>query len=471
VRTRFLLAVAATATGLVVSTDALAFKVFEDPDKGIVVNVGVLVQPWFQFTKPKVGPPGVAGTPASPGMAATDSSLGQSSSLVVAPSTQLEGNGTGGSPAVNPSFDFFLRRARFIISGSMKDLSFFASVDQPDYGIGGSFGGLERNKRPFFIQDAFLTYQIAPEFKIDAGMMSVPFSRHTVESSGTLNTLDFHSDVVRSPTGKNYHDTGVQFRGTVGIGQGASGPLAINYRVGMFEGVRNLAAEETPVEPVGANYPKLNEKGIPRFAGQVRFTIGSESDFFMKGIYFSNTPIISFGVGADYQPNAVLKLAIPNDDPMLAIGPLAGTYTALSADVFIEYPMSNDQEVILKGNAFKYNEGWSRIEGSTLLETGGTAFFGEAGYRFGQFEPVLGVDYLAAKDSDVAPITQRDHRILSYHGGLNYWVSQHTFNLKLDVTSRTIQKEGRKTQTQMGQDTEHFTHQDLIGTLQAQVFF
>ena len=72
------------------------------------------------------------------------------------------------------------------------------------------------------------------------------------------------------------------------------------------------------MEPVGANYPKLNEKGIPRFAGQVRFTIGSESDFFLKGIYFSNTPIISFGVGADYQPNAVLKLAIPNDDPMLS---------------------------------------------------------------------------------------------------------------------------------------------------------
>ena len=43
----------------------------------------------------------------------------------------------------------------------MKDLSFFASVDQPDYGIGGSFGGLERNKRPL-IQDAFLTTSSRP---------------------------------------------------------------------------------------------------------------------------------------------------------------------------------------------------------------------------------------------------------------------------------------------------------------------
>ena len=227
-------------------------------------------------------------------------------------------------------------------------------------------------------------------------MMSVPMARHTIESAGTLNALDFHTDVVRFPTGKNFHDTGVQFRGTLGIGQAMGGPMSINYRLGMFEGVRNLAAEETPVEPVGANYPKLNEKGIPRFAGQVRFTIGSESDF-LKGIYFSNTPIISFGVGADYQPNAVLKLAIPNDDPMLAIGPLPGTYTSLSADVFVEYPLSADQEIIFKGNAFKYNEGWSRIEGSTLLETGGMSFFGEAGFRFGQFEPVLGVDFAPPK--------------------------------------------------------------------------
>ena len=50
-------------------------------------------------------------------------------------------------------------------------------------------------------------------------------------------------------------------------------------------------------------------------------------------------------------------------------------------------------------------------------------------------------------------------------------MNQHTFNLKLDVTSRQIQKEGRKTATQAGQETEKFTHQDLISTLQAQVFF
>jgi hypothetical protein len=454
VKTRFVLAVA--AAGVALCSDALAFKVFEDQDKGISVNVGVLLQPWVQYTKPKVGPPGMQWA------------NGQGSALVGAPSTEEEGNGTGGSQAVNPSLDFFLRRARFIVSGTaLKDIGFFFSVDQPDYGIAGSFGGLERNKRPFFIQDAFLTYQIVPELKIDAGMMSVPMSRHTIEGAATLNALDFHTSVVRFPTGKNYRDTGVELRGTIALPL----PFDLNYRLGLFEGVRNLGAEETPVEPVGATYPKLNDGGNPRVAGLLRFTHGSESDFSLKGIYFSPTPIVSFGVGIDYQPKAVLKLAIPNADPNLAVGPLPGTYMTVSADVFVEYPFSADDELIFKVNAFQYNEGWSRIQDSNMLEQGGVAGFGELGFRHAWFEPTLGIDYLKAKASDVAPITQRDSQILAYHGGVNFWINQHTFNVKVDVTSRQIQKEGRVSASQMDQALEKFTHQDLLATVQGQVFF
>jgi hypothetical protein len=452
VKTRFVLA--AAATGLALTTDALAFKVFEDQDKGITLNVGVLLQPWVQYTKPKV----------APATAANDQwHSGQGSAGVGAPSTQQEGNGTGGSEAVNPSLDLFLRRARFIVSGTaLKDIGFFFSVDQPDYGIGGSFGGVERNQRPFFIQDAFLTYQFAPELKIDAGMMSVPMARHTIESAATLNGLDFHSNVMLFPTGRNYHDTGVELRGTVGLPL----PFDLNYRLGLFEGVRNEGAEETPVEPVGATYPKLNDGGNPRVTGQLRFTHGSESDFFMKGIYFSPTPIISVGVGVDWQSKAVLKLAIPPD-----IGPEPGTYLTMSADVFVEYPFSADDELLFKANGFQYSEGWSRIEGSTLLEQGGVAGFAEIGFRHAWFEPVVSVDYLKAKASDVAPITQRDSQILGYHGGVNFWINQHTFNVKLDVNSRQIQKEGRVSASQTDQALEKFTHQDLLATVQGQVFF
>ncbi len=422
------------------SPNALAVKVFEDKDKGISVNVGVLVQPWFQATGPR--------------------RAGQGSAGIGAPSSNMEGDKTVPAEAGAPSFDLFLRRARLIVSGTaFKDLGFFLSVDQPDLGLGGSFGGLERNKRPFYIQDAFLSYQVVPEFKIDAGMMVVPFCRHTIESAGALNGLDFHSDVVRSPTGKAYRDTGVQFRGTIhGV---------FNYRAGLFEGVRNLAAEETPVEPVGAFYPKLNAKGMPLFAGQLRFNFaGTESDFFMKGIYFSSTPVVSIGVGAEYQPNAVLKLA---DQSLPPPNVLPGAYSALSADVFVEYPFSADDELIFKANVFQYGEGWSRVEGSSLLETGGISAFAEAGFRHAWIEPVASVDFLKAKDSTTPPITRRDQAILAYHAGANFWVQQHTFNVKVDFGIRQRKVDGRRTQT--GAEFDNFKHEDLFGTIQGQVFF
>jgi hypothetical protein len=426
-----------------VSSQALAYTVFEDEDKGITVNVGVLLQPWMQGTGPV--------------------HAGQGSAGIGAPSTLQEGDAVNAGKAANPSVDFFLRRARLYVGGTaFKHLSFFASVDQPDLGIDGSFGGVEQNHRPFFIQDAFLTYTFAPEFKIDAGMMSVPFARHTIESAGTLNGLDFHTDVVRFPTGKAYHDTGLEFRGTIGG--------ALNYRLGFFEGVRQLAAEETPVEPVGATYPDLNKDGVPRVAGQLRYNlVGTESDFFLKGIYFSPTPIISIGVGADWQPNAVLKLEIPNADPNLDVPPQPGTYTAFSADIFVEYPFSADDELILKANAYQYGEGWSRIQDATSLETGGIAAWGEVGFRHGLIEPILSVDYLKAKDSAVAPITRRDQAILAYHAGADIWVQQHTFNVKVDFGLRQKKIDARRTQTDSTFD--NFKHEDLFATVQGQVFF
>ena len=96
-----------------------------------------------------------------------------------------------------------------------------------------------------YIQDAFLSYTFAPEFKIDAGMMLVPFSHHTIEGAIGLNTLDYHADMIRLPAGKVWRDNGVQFRGMLG------GTL-IHYRLGIFEGVRASAvpvANPAPAMP------------------------------------------------------------------------------------------------------------------------------------------------------------------------------------------------------------------------------
>ena len=270
-KTRVLLA---CFTGAVlVASQASAAQVYADEEKGISVNVGVLLQPQMQLT-----------APAS------------------------KGEGSVGAPdGKSPSLDFFARRIRLMSWGSVtKNLSYFVETDQPNFGKGGDFSS------SMYIQDAFLTYAFAPEFKIDAGMMLVPFARHTIEGAVGLNALDYHAEMIRLPAGKVWRDTGVQFRGLVADN-------LIHYRLGVFEGARNGVV--TPPAAMAAPRPALNDAGLPRFTGQVRLNLlGSEPDFFLNwqitsdvtlalryGIFFPGAAIISddkprqfFGAGVTY---------------------------------------------------------------------------------------------------------------------------------------------------------------------------
>lgn len=392
----------ALCAGLFWSKNAMAVTLFTDEAKGVAVNVSVLAQPWFQVTGP--------------------TSAGQGSP------------GIGAADGKSPSFDFFVRRVRLMAYGSVtKELSYFIETDQPNWGKEGNF------TTSMFIQDAFLTYAFAPEFKIDAGMMLVPLSHHTIEGAVGLNALDYHADLIRFPAGKIFRDTGIQFRGLLLNN-------LIHYRLGIFEGVRQ-AAVPAPAMPPPVPPPPLNDNGLPRFAAQVRLNIlGDESDFFLKGIYFTPKPLLSVGLGADLQSKAVRKL---DGNP--------GTYAALSADVFVDYPFGEDNELVAKANFFNYSEGASGVTGSTALPTGGMAFYAEAGFRHAWIEPLVFVEYLKAKNDALT--------IVSPHVGANFWAQKHTFNVKADLGYKSTERPA------VAPATGTVTQKDLLATVQAQVFF
>src|SRR6478609_1362470 len=409
------------------TTQAKAATVFKDEEKGIAVNVGALLQPWFQMTMPAGDG---KGTPGANGAASI-----------------------GGADGKSPSFDFFMRRARILVYGNItKDLAYFIETDQPNFGKNGDYSS------SMFVQDAFFSYTFLPEIKIDAGMMLVPLSHHTIEGATGLNALDYHSDTIRFPAGKIFRDTGIQLRGL------AANNL-LHYRLGVFEGVR--AVTPYPAKP-------LNKSGLPRVTAQLRFNImGEEADFFLKGIYFSPKPIISVGIAADLQANAVRKL---NGDP--------GLYRALSADVFAEYPFTPDDELIFTGNFFNYGEGSATLNplvpavpavvdangvvttpavaekpaisvaGATALATGGNAFYAEVAFRHKWVEPLAFIDYVKAKNSALT--------IMAPHVGVNFWANKHAFNIKVDVGYKD-------TKTGTGAAEKHY--KDILGTVQGQVFF
>ena len=191
---------------------AHAVPVVEDKEKGLAINVGALIQPQFQMT-----------------MSGANSDTGPCGNG----DTDRCSPGIGNPRGDGPSYDFFVRRARLMLWGSVnKQISFFIDTDEPNLGKGGSFATTT------FIQDAFATYTFMPELRIDGGLMLVPLSHHTLEGATSLNALDYHSDLVRFPTGRIFRDAGIQVRGVALEDH-------LHYRLGIFEGVRNGALFRT----------------------------------------------------------------------------------------------------------------------------------------------------------------------------------------------------------------------------------
>jgi len=133
-----------------------------------------------------------------------------------------------------------------------------------------------------------------------------------------------------------------------------------------------------------------------------------------------------------------------------------GSYAAFSGDLFAEYPFTADDELVGKANFFYYGEGASFIPGSTALARGGIALYGEAGFRHDWIEPLAFVEYLKGKDDSI--------KILAPHAGVNFWINKHTFNMKVDVGYR-------KTDVLAAATGVTTTTKDILGTVQAQVFF
>jgi len=404
-----------------------AVPVVEDKEKGILINVGALIQPQFQMT--------------IPGGKDNDIPCGGAQHARCSP-------GIGNPRGDSPSYDFFLRRARLMLWGSVtKEISYFIETDEPNLGKGGDFSVRS------FVQDAFLTYSFAPEFRIDAGLMLTPLSHHTLEGATSLNALDYHGDMVKFPAGRVFRDAGIQFRGVALQDH-------LHYRLMIGEGVRNGAV---PVPAAPATRTVVNPGGVPRFTAHLRGNImGVEPDFFLKGIYFSKTPIISVGVGADFQPNSVIKM---NGD--------YGHYFAASGDAFVEYPFTEDDELIVKANYFYYAQG--AVPGTSQFAGGASTLYGEVGFRHAWIEPLAFVEYVKNNGDENRLAAGAVESSFSPHVGVNFWIMKHNFNIKTDFgykqTERHDVEPTPATMTAAANDGVWAPQKDFIWTTQGQVFF
>ncbi|MBI5549466.1 MAG: hypothetical protein HY901_36735 [Deltaproteobacteria bacterium] len=343
--------------------------------------------------------------------------------LLVQPQAQARQDGSADGDGVGS--DFYLRRARLILSGNVtKNISFFLDTDAPNYGKGGKY-----DLNIFFLQDAFASFKIVPELTVDTGLIIAPLTHHTIQSAVSLNTLDYHAFMVKYPAGSNkvWRDVGVQLRGLF-LGD------RFQYRAGVWGGRRGESKRfDGPTA-----LPDINPNGVPRFAGQVRFNLlDPESDFFFGGTYLRKKKVVSFGVAADYQP----KVA--------ATGAEVRDYVALGGDVFVDLPVLQASEIVFQVNAINYWQG-------DLSPATGLALFAEAGYRWKWLGGVVSYERFVSK-------TGAGH-LQAYHVGLNGWIEGHTANVKADLAFEQDCAAQKKTRLADAKTIAVFT-------LQTQLFF
>jgi hypothetical protein len=303
--------------------------------------------------------------------------------VLLHPQMQLVKDGT---PLGGMGTDFFFRRVRLLVFGSItKKLSFFIDTDQPNLGKNGDWNPA------FFIQDATIAYEVADKTWVEAGFFLPPLSRHTIQGAIALNTVDFNIDLVRYPlgVGKVWRDMGVQVRGF-------AGPWM--YRAAVLNGVEGSRLENGQV---------VNPDDLPRFTGHVRYNVlGRDYDQFPRGLLFADQPHLSFGVGGDYQYAAIATASGVHDA------------FALAADMFLDVPVGANQELVVNANVTSWQQGFDNVRS-------GLASFVEVGYRIGIIEPLVTVQYFNAR------VANQD--LIALRPGFNLWFQKHTFNLKTEV--------------------------------------
>jgi hypothetical protein len=273
--------------------------------------------------------------------------------------------------------NLFLRRARFLLAGQVaKDVSFFYQTDDPNLGkstqtTAGGAGGKSLGTG-FIVQDAFMEWAIANEFRLDAGLFLVPLCRNCLNSTGSFTTLDISSLAT-------LENAVTQSSGTRDTGFGAKGYLAgdhLEYRAYVFSGARDPGV-----------------KNSFRYSGRIQYDVfDTEVGYVYAGLNFGKRKILAFGAGSDNQDH----------------------YHAYSGDMFFDFP-------VMGSNAITGQAAWIHYDGEDRFAAlpRQNAYLGELGFYVGAFklEP-----FFQYQKQDYSDAVNDGKTATRYQAGLSYFI-------------------------------------------------
>ncbi|MCM3876931.1 MAG: hypothetical protein NEA02_10985 [Thermoanaerobaculia bacterium] len=286
--------------------------------------------------------------------------------------------------------NLFLRRARFLVGGQVaKDVTFFFMTDNANLGKStqttapGATGG----KAPatgFVVQDAFVEWAIANEFRLQGGLILIPLCRNCNSSAHLLASMDYgtwsfqESASTQSSTGR---DTGFQARGYLAGDH-------LEYRAGAYSGFRAPGV-----------------KNSFRFAGRLQYNVFDvEKGQFYPGVYFGKKKILAIGAGYDSQSD----------------------YSAWAGDIFFDYPVGK--------NGITAQVDYVHYDGGVTFNTAALFkqddLFVEAGFFLSGPKIMPFARYEILDYEGVNNVLNRT----KYQGGIGYYPYGSNFNIKAGFT-------------------------------------
>jgi hypothetical protein len=307
--------------------------------------------------------------------------------------------------------NLFLRRARFLLGGQVaKDVTFFFMTDNPN--LGKATVSPAAAKAPgtgFIVQDAYLEWAVANEFRLQGGLILIPLCRNCNSSAANLVSMDYgtwsfqESGPTQSSVGR---DTGFQVKGYL-IGD------HLEYRGGAYQGFRNTGV-----------------KNSFRYSGRLQYDVFDvEKVQFYPGTYFGKKKILAIGGGYDAQSD----------------------YLAYAGDVFFDWGLGKNMGITAQFDYIHYDGGKTFTSPATSTSFGAATtallkqddLFAEVGFLFGTVMPFVRYESLNYSD-DVNKLQACNGTItaktsvcldrVKYQGGFGWYPYGANFNIKAGFT-------------------------------------
>jgi len=295
--------------------------------------------------------------------------------------------------------DFFLRRARLLVSGTAyKTLSFLVQFDNSNMGKRGTAASVGNGANgaagtPAFVQDLIVGWTPIEDITIEAGLLLTPTLRTLgYSASGGQVQVEAPIDLIFQNLDRGFRENGVEVRGFT------PGHL-IHFRVGVWEGFHSGAAVTT----AGAQAPAVNPGGKPMIGAHVRLNlIGDETGYAFNQMYLDGKPRASIGGSIQYQPRAACTMAqtaaacsvssapVPN-----ASAATVADYKFFAGDAFIDMPVGSFSgsplEFAASASVVRWDYGDDVTDSvaaagaaaNTGISRTGTGYTGEADLRIG----------------------------------------------------------------------------------------